>query len=254
MKEGRIESETEQAPVRRPADTIPRNGVTERPPVPAVDLIDLNKVWFSRRQGRQVINDLSLKVHEGERVHIWGANGAGKSTLFKLMTGLLRPDSGSLQVMGLADPKPERLRGMVGLLLQNPVRQLFEDTVYEEVAFSLKRQCLAADEIASRTIEALSLCDVLHLRDRSPFTLSYGEKHRVTLASMIALKPRVMLLDEPFSGLDFDFRYKMLNILRSLGTQQGCAIVVTSHDPLVDPLWADRTYLVEEGRLLETSR
>jgi energy-coupling factor transport system ATP-binding protein len=253
MREGRLESETKLAPLGRLAQPIPTNGSPERRPQPSgPGVIGLNKVCFSRQKGRQVIADLSLEVSDGERVHIWGANGAGKSTLFKLMTGLLKPDAGTLNVVGLSDPRPERLRGKVGLLLQNPVRQLFEDTVYEEVAFSLKRQGLAPAEIDYRTVDALSLCDVVHLRDRSPLTLSYGEKHRVTLASMIALKPRVMLLDEPFSGLDFEFRYKMLDILKDYGTQQACAIVVASHDPMIDPIWADRTYLLREGRLVET--
>lgn len=251
MREGRIEGETEQPPLGRGAHEAPRNWDQGRTLTSVPNIIDLDRIRFSRKKERQVIEDLSLKVCDGERVHIWGTNGAGKSTLFKLMTGLLRPDSGSLNVAGLSEPRPESLRGKVGLLLQNPVRQLFEETVYEEVAFSLKRQGLSVAEIDGRIINALSLCDVLHLRDRSPLNLSYGEKHRVTLASMIALEPRVMLLDEPFSGLDFAFRYKMLDILKNYGVRQGCTIVVTSHDPMVDPLWADRTYIMKEGRLVE---
>lgn len=215
------------------------------------DLIGLDRVCFSRPNGRQVISDLSLSIKDGERVHIWGTNGTGKSTLFKVITGLLRPDSGSLNVLGLSEPRPESLRGKVGLLLQNPVRQLFEDTVYAEVAFALKRRGLSADEIEARAINALSVCDVLHLRNRSPLTLSYGEKHRVTLASMIALEPRVLLLDEPFSGLDFAFRYKMLDILRDYGRLHGCAIAITSHDPMIDPDWADSSYTLQNGRLTE---
>lgn len=250
MREGRIEDETVRAPSWRPACTSWRGDI-ERGLSSAPGIIGLDRICFSRPKGGQVIADLSLEVREGERVHIWGTNGAGKSTLFKLMTGLLRPDSGSLIVAGLSEPRPESLRGKVGLLLQNPTRQLFEETVYQEVAFSLKRQGLSPAEIDERTLDALTLCDVLHLRDRSPLNLSYGEKHRVTLASMIALKPRVMLLDEPFSGLDFSFRYKMLDILKNYGLQQGCTIVVTSHDPMIDPLWADHTYLLKEGRLVE---
>ena len=97
------------------------------------------------------------------------------------------------------------------------------------------------------------MCGVALLRDRSPFTLSYGEKHRVTLACMIALKPEVLLLDEPFSGLDFAFRQRMLDILKAYGGQRGCAIITASHDALVDPDWADRSFILREGRLMELS-
>lgn len=251
MRQGRIEGETRDVPVRCSQSSTPPNGTAGQTQSAREILMGLDKISFCRPNGQHVVTDLSLDVREGERVHIWGVNGAGKSTLLKLITGLLRPDAGSLYVLGFSMPKPETLWGKVGLLLQNPVRQLFEETVYQEVSFSLRRQRLSPAEIEARTVDALSLCDVLHLRDRSPLTLSYGEKHRVTLASMIALKPRVMLLDEPFSGLDFEFRYKMLDIMRSYGTLHGCTIVVTSHDPMVDPSWADRTYLLKEGRLEE---
>jgi energy-coupling factor transport system ATP-binding protein len=249
MDAGVIERETRVAPFTGagPAgDGRERPRPSEKSDRPA---IGLDKVCFSRNGGRPVIDGLSLHVYPGERIHLCGANGAGKSTLFMLMTGLLRPDSGSVNVLGLAHPRPESLRGKVGLLLQNPVRQLFENTVYEEVAFSLKRRGLTPAEIDGRTIDALALCDLLHVRDRSPFSLSYGEKHRVTLASLMALKPQVLLLDEPFSGLEIDFRYRILEMLRDYGERHGSTIVVTSHDPLVDASWADRSFSLEEGRL-----
>jgi energy-coupling factor transport system ATP-binding protein len=217
----------------------------------AATVISLEEVRFSHQAGRTVIDGLSLSVLAGERVHIFGENGAGKSTLFRLMTGLLRPESGSVDMLGITRPSPEKLKGTVGLLLQNPVRQLFENTVGEEAAFALKRQKLSTAEIDARVTDALAVCDIAHLRDRSPFSLSYGEKHRVTLASLIALKPRVLLLDEPFSGLDFDFRERMLATLRTYGERHECAIVMATHDVLVDPDWADRSFLLEDGRLTE---
>jgi energy-coupling factor transport system ATP-binding protein len=210
-------------------------------------VIELEAVNFSRRKEQPVITDLSMKVYPGERIHICGANGAGKSTLFKLITGLLRPDSGSIKVLSLPNPKPEKLKGKVGLLLQNPVRQIFENTVREEVSFPLKRRGLGPAETDALTNDALSLCGILDFADRSPFTLSYGQQHRVTLASVIALNPQVLLLDEPFSGLEFEFRHRMLDILKEYGRQQGCAVVLVSHDPLVDRTWADRSYFVKAG-------
>jgi energy-coupling factor transport system ATP-binding protein len=252
MSEGRVESGEGPAPYENASRTrsIAEGCGSPSPLAAHRELVSMDGICFSRPNGRQVISDLSLAIRDGEQVHIWGANGAGKSTLFKIVTGLLRPDTGSLSVLGLSAPRPESLRGKVGLLLQNPVRQLFEETVYGEVAFALKRQGLSPEEMEERTIDALSLCDVVHLRKRSPLTLSYGEKHRVTLASMIALRPGVLLLDEPFSGLDFAFRYKMLDILRDCGRRYGCAVAITSHDPMIDPSWADSSYTLQNGRLV----
>ena len=118
----------------------------------------------------------------------------------------------------------------------------------------MKRQGLPPPEIEARTTDSLALCEVAHVRDRSPFALSYGEKHRVTLASLIALKPQVLFLDEPFSGLDFIFRQRMLDTLKAYDKEHRCAIVLASHDPLVDPYWADRSLLLEHGRLTDVSR
>lgn len=250
---GMIEKETYEAPFREidragHAGSHPRDRAARGEPV-----VDLDAVCFARQKGQPVIVDLSMKVYAGERIHICGDNGAGKSTLFKLITGLLQPDSGSINVLGLIKPRPEKLRGKVGLLLQNPVRQIFESTVREELAFSLKRQNLTSDQIDARTTEALALCDMLGFDSRSPFALSYGQQHRITLASLIALNPQIFLLDEPFSGLEFEFRYRMLDILKDYGDQRGCTVILTSHDPLVDPAWADRSYFMEAGKLTEDS-
>ncbi len=250
MNNGRIEDEPSPVPSDASLCRLTEEGV-QLPRPDAHPLIGLSKVCFSRTKGRPVLSDLSMEVRTGEGIHILGDNGAGKSTLFKVITGLLRPDSGSVEVLGKSLPKPEHLKGKIGLLLQNPVRQIFENTVYEEVAFSLRRQGLSAAEIEERTANALALCDLLHLRGRSPFNLSYGERHRVTLASVMAIRPQVLLLDEPFSGLDFEFRRRVLDILRVFGKQYGCAIVVTSHDHLIDPCWADRSFLMSDGRLTD---
>ncbi len=254
MNNGRIEEEAARGRVAPEASPCRLTEDRTRLPEPEVPCpITLSKVCFSRTKGFPVLSDLSMEVRTGERVHILGENGAGKSTLLKVITGLLRPDSGEVDVLSKSRPKPEQLKGRIGLLLQNPVRQLFENTVYEEVAFSLKRQGLSAAETEKRATNALALCGLLHLRGRSPFNLSYGEKHRVTLASVMAIEPQVLLLDEPFSGLDFEFRRRVLDILWAFGKQHGCAIVITSHDPLIDPCWADRSFLLNEGRLAEVA-
>ena len=123
MKDGRIEKETNKVSPLPAGPAGQSRGPTGPSRRAASDVVRLEKVCFSRRKDRPVISDLSMEVRRGERIHLFGENGAGKSTLFKLMTGLLRPDSGLIDVLGLLQPSPEKLKGKVGLLLQNPVRQ-----------------------------------------------------------------------------------------------------------------------------------
>jgi energy-coupling factor transport system ATP-binding protein len=159
------------------------------------------------------------------------------------------PDSGSIQAVGIENPRPTRLLGKLGFLFQNPQRQIFEDTVYEEVAFSLKRMGISKEEINKRVVEALTLCDISDLSDRPPLTLSFGEQHRVALASVIAPRPEALLLDEPFAGLDFAQRYRILRILSELRLQYGTTVLIASHDLLLEPHWADRILNLQEGKI-----
>jgi energy-coupling factor transport system ATP-binding protein len=134
-------------------------------------------------------------------------------------------------------------------LFQNPQRQIFEDTVYEEVAFSLKRMGIPKDEINKRVVEALALCDVIDLSGRPPLTLSFGEQHRVALASVIATRPKVLLLDEPFAGLDFVQRHRILHILSELKQRYRTTVLIASHDLLPESHWADRILNLQEGKI-----
>jgi energy-coupling factor transport system ATP-binding protein len=186
-----------------------------------------------------------LKVLPGERIHLFGRNGSGKSTLLRCMAGVIKPDAGSMEVAGISLPGQTHLVGKVGFLFQNPQRQLFENTVYDEVAFSLKRLRLPASEIRRHVTEALAVCEAEHLTGRLPLSLSFGEQHRVALASVLAPQPDVLLLDEPFSGLDLGQRYRLLKILADLRCKYSTTVLIASHDPLPDPRWADRIISLE---------
>jgi len=121
--------------------------------------------------------------------------------------------------------------------------------VFAEVAFSLKRMRCDAEEVRQRAMETLSLCGAEHLVSRSPLTLSFGEQHRVSLASILAPQPELLLLDEPFAGLDFPQRYKILEILSELRARRGTTVVIVSHGELPDPHWADRVITLEHGTI-----
>lgn len=197
-----------------------------------------------------ILSDCNLEIGAGELLHLYGENGCGKSTLLKALAGAIRLDSGNLTICGKNQPKAGELLGTVALLFQNPQRQLFEDTVRDEVAFTLKRLKIPASEMEPRVESALTLSEALHLVDRLPLTLSFGEQHRVALASVIAPEPKLLLLDEPFAGLDPLQRLRLLKILSRLRDEKGTAIVIASHDPLPDPAWADRVISMQDGRII----
>jgi energy-coupling factor transporter ATP-binding protein EcfA2 len=225
------------------------NGRTPAALIPGGPVVSAEEVFVSYPGSGTIIHHLSLTIMAGELVHIFGENGCGKSTLLKAFAGALLPDSGHLRVEETNFPQAGGLLGTVALLFQNPQRQLFEDTVYDEVAFTLKRLKLSDEDIDRRVKSALAACEADHLTDRLPLTLSFGEQHRVALASVIAPDPGVLLLDEPFAGLDQAQRLRLLQILSSLRADRGTAIVIASHDPLPDPEWADRILVMEDGRI-----
>jgi energy-coupling factor transporter ATP-binding protein EcfA2 len=197
----------------------------------------------------EVLKDITLEVPCGERIHLFGQNGSGKSSFLRCMAGVAKPDSGSIRVAGVSLPGRANLLGKVGFLFQNPQRQLFENTVYDEVAFSLKRLRLSSGEIRRHVMEALAVCEADHLAERLPLSLSFGEQHRVALASVLAPRPEVLLLDEPFSGLDLGQRHRLLNILADLRERYSTTVLIASHDPLPDPDWADRIITLENGTI-----
>jgi len=230
---------------RNPAPS--RSGRTEK----SEAVLSLDNIHMAGHGSSTLFDNLSFSLYPGESVFLYGLNGAGKSTLLACAVGLLKPNCGTVAIAGMSPPDPSKLLGKAALLSQNPLRQLFEITVFKEVAFSLKRMGLEADEIEDRVMFSLALLGIDHLAGRSPMTISFGEQHRVALASLIATRPAVLLLDEPFSGLDFPHRFKIIDALSALRDDHGMAVLIASHGSLPDPSWPDRTYILEGGRLHE---
>ncbi len=246
MEKGRVVAESRQVPVvfGKPElyspSPLPLQSAAGR--VPA---IDIDRLCLSYPDQGMVLRDFSLRVAAGERIHLFGRNGSGKSSLLRCLAGVTRPDSGTIRLAGVQVRGQKGLAGTVGYLFQNPQRQLFENTVQEEVAFSLKRLRLPDDQARQLVKKALVACEADHLRHRLPLSLSFGEQHRVALASVLAPQPRLLLLDEPFSGLDLGQRYRLLKILADLRDSYATTVLIASHDPLPDPCWADRTISLE---------
>ena len=211
--------------------------------------IETTGICLSYPGSGAILRDVSFKILPGERIHLFGQNGSGKSSLLRCIAGVIKPDRGSIKVAEVSLSGQKHLLGKLGFLFQNPQRQLFENTVYDEVAFSLKRLRLPVGEIRRHVLEALTVCEAEHLEGRLPLALSFGEQHRVTLASVLAPRPEVLLLDEPFSGLDLCQRFRFLKILADLRDRYSTTILIASHDPLPDPRWADRIISLENGAI-----
>ncbi len=197
---------------------------------------------------------LSMRVTRGERVALLGANGSGKSTLLRLLAGLCFPEHGDISFYGepLTEQRLEneeffyRFRRRVGMVFQNPDIQLFNPSVFDEVAFGPLQLQWPGDQVRRRVGETLDLMGIAHLRDRAPHRLSGGEKKRVALASVLVLDPEVLLLDEPSAALDPGSQAQIVEFLVSWRDRSKTVITATHDLDTLEDI-ADRCYVLENG-------
>lgn len=212
---------------------------------------------FYRYQEVTALDGLSLSIERGERVAILGANGSGKSTLLRLLDGLYFPDNGSITFSGQALTESRlqeeqfafEFRRRVALVFQNPDVQLFNPTVFDEVAFGPLQLRLSKDEIRRRVTDVLEMMEIAHLKNRSPHRLSGGEKKRVALASVLVLDPEVLLLDEPTAALDPKSQSQVIDFLVGWGGGLK-TVVTTTHDLDIVEDIADKCYVFQQGRVV----
>ena len=215
-------------------------------------VIQLENVDFSYDKNINVIKNVSLSINEGEHVAIIGHNGSGKSTLAKLFNGLIKPDSGSVKVMGLdvGDKKQVfEVRKKVGVVFQNPDNQLIASIVEDDIAFGPENLGIDRKEIANRIDFALKSVGMEKFRHSSPTRLSGGQKQRIAIAGVLALKPSVLVLDESTAMLDPQGRNEVLSVAKSLNKEQGTTVINITHymDEVVS---ADRVLVVSNGEIV----
>ena len=200
---------------------------------------------------KKAISNINLTINDGDFLGIVGHTGSGKSTFIQHLNGLIKVQEGEIEVFDIKltnakKPKPDlrALRSNVGMVFQYPEYQLFEDTVYKDVAFGPKNLGLSEDEIARRVKEAIELVglDFEEIKERAPFELSGGQKRRVAIAGIIAMKPKVLILDEPTAGLDPNGKEQILELITHLKEYCSPTIIVISHD--IDEITRFATRLV----------
>ncbi len=196
------------------------------------------------------IRNVSLTLGVGEQKVLVGLNGSGKTTLFRLILGLLRSTSGTIEVLGMPVVRENlwRIRQNVGFLFQNPSDQLFAPTVWEDVIFGPRNLGLSEDEVRQRVEWALDIVEMSDFVDHPVNKLSHGQAKRVALAGIIAMKPKVLLLDEPFTGLDFPMVESMVDIIDQLRAQ-GTSVMFTTHNRVFIENWADSLAIMDNGQL-----
>ena len=206
----------------------------------------VSNLWPPKDVDASIWSDLNFSVCRGERVAIFGTNGSGKSTLINCLIGFLKPSKGSVTLWG-QPPTPGGLRGHIGYLSQSPHKQLFETTVHDELAFSLKRFGNHPETVDERVSQTLADLDISHLADASPHKLSFGQQHLVALASVLAFSPKLLVLDDPFAGLDRSRQAHIQELLSRLNQDKKTTIVWTSHRPKDLENWATTTLSLTEG-------
>ncbi len=219
----------------------------------AIETIGLTH-YYSKGTVSQVaaINDVNLQINKGELVGIIGHTGSGKSTLISHFNGLLKPDSGKILVDGVDIWKDKETlknsRFKVGLCFQYPEYQLFEETVYKDIAFGPKNMKLSESEIKERVLRAAEFTGVKaeHL-NKSPFDLSGGEKRRVAIAGVMSMQPEVLIFDEPAAGLDPRGRADLINLIKNYRNQTGSTVIIVSHSMEDIAETADRVIVMNKS-------
>jgi len=214
-------------------------------------LVEIKRLWYTYPSGLVALKNVNLKITEGEFVAIMGRNASGKTTLVKHFNRLLTPTKGKIKVAGI-DTKEmtiAELARQVGFVFQNPNDHLFCDTVCDEITFTLKNLGFDSEEIRLHTDEVLEKFHLTEYKDHYPRSLSGGEKQRVAIASVLAAKPKILILDEPTRGMEYRLKSELMRFLEGY-LSQGNTVVLVTHDVEIVAEYAERVILLSEGRIV----
>ncbi|HEM3463824.1 TPA: energy-coupling factor transporter ATPase [Streptococcus suis] len=208
------------------------------------------KYKYNQEDERYTLNDVSFHVKQGEWLSIIGHNGSGKSTTVRLIDGLLEAESGDIYIDGdaLTIDNVWDKRRLIGMVFQNPDNQFVGATVEDDVAFGLENQGIPLEEMRSRVDEALALVGMTDFKTREPARLSGGQKQRVAIAGVVALRPKIIILDEATSMLDPEGRLDLIKIVREIKDRHGMTVISITHD-LDEVALSDRVIVMKNGQV-----
>lgn len=223
----------------------------------SIQVKDLKHIYEKGMPGESVaLEDITFSVEDGEFLGIIGHTGSGKSTLLQHLNGLLKPDEGTIEIgdtdITASGISMVEIRKRIGLVFQYPEYQLFEETVAKDVAFGPRNLGLGEEEIEERVREAIELVglDYEKFKDRSPFELSGGQKRRVAIAGVIAMRPEVLILDEPTAGLDPKAHKDVLTMIEEVHRRTGNITILVSHNMADIAGLSDKVLVIDSGRMV----
>lgn len=215
-------------------------------------ILQIKNLCFSYGKNKKTLEDLSFTINKGDIVSLVGPNGAGKSTLAKLLCGFIRPTSGEI-ILANKDIKNQSIKEIaekIGFCLQNPNAMISKTSVIEEVSFGLKLRNVKEEEIKEKTKKILEICGLYPFRNWPIAALSYGQKRRVTIASILILDPQILILDEPTAGQDYKHYTEIMEFIKNLNQKLNLTILMISHDMHLIQEYTDRTLVIANGKLL----
>jgi len=213
------------------------------------EIVRVSNLRFTYPDGTKLhFHGLDFVVHQGERVVILGPNGSGKSTLLFHLIGLFMASEGMISVFGV-DPSKDyiKIRERIGVLLQNVENQIIAPTVWDDISFSPRNYGYKKEDVKRLVEDIIEKLDISHLRDKVPHYLSGGEKTKVGLAGALVTKPGLLILDEPFEGLDPTCRMDLIGLLNRISRENETALIISTHNIDTVPLIADTVYLMAMG-------
>ena len=207
---------------------------------------------FSYQPGKSILSDINFDVKKGEMISIVGKNGAGKTTLSNLICGFLTPSAGTIELDGEdIAPLSVKERGeRIGMVMQNPNQMISKPMIFDEVALGLSVRGVPEEEIRERVHETLKICGLYPFRNWPVSALSFGQKKRVTIASILVMKPEILILDEPTAGQDYRHYTEIMEFLKNINETQGTTIIMITHDMHLMLEYTNRAVVVADGKLL----
>lgn len=215
-------------------------------------MLTIRDLSFAYTQGQPVLSHIDFSISRGEMVALVGKNGAGKSTLASLICGFMQPDEGAIYLNGedLSGYSTKERGEKIGLVMQSPNQMISKPMIYDEVALGLRVRGVAEDEIKERVFETLKICGLYPYRNWPVSALSFGQKKRVTIASILVMKPEVLILDEPTAGQDYRHYTEIMEFLRRIHEDLGITIIMITHDMHLMLEYTDRAIVIADGKML----